>query len=125
MVTLISPAQEQVIACRHCGSIDDLVRHGYTKGGNSRYRCRACKHTFCRNPGTTAHSQAFKEQVLKAYQERCSMRGVCRIFGISRTTLAHWLEKKSRSAATALEHAGCGQARRQAGDGRALVLCAP
>ena len=96
MVTLVTSARERVVACRHCGCVDDIVRHGSTKGGNPRYRCRACKQTFCLNPGTTAHSEAFKEQVLQAYQERCSMRGVCRLFGISRTTLAHWIEKKSR-----------------------------
>ena len=93
MVTLMTPAFEHVVACRHCGCRDDVVRYGYTKGGNQRYRCLACKHTFCLNPGTTAHPEAFKEQVLRSYQERCSMRGVARIFGISRTTLAEWLEK--------------------------------
>ena len=31
--------------------------------------------------------------MLVAYHERCSQRGVCHIFGISRKTLAAWLKK--------------------------------
>ena len=32
--------------------------------------------------------------VLRAYQERSSMRGVCRTFGIGRMTLYAWLREK-------------------------------
>jgi len=95
MVTLVTPAAETLVACPHCGCVDDVVRHGHTKGGNQRYRCLACKKTFCLHPGTSAPPEAFKQQVLAAYQERCSMRGISRVFGISRTTLADWIEKKS------------------------------
>ena len=95
MVTLVPPPTEVVVACRHRGCVDEVVRHGHTKGGNQRYRCLACKHTFCLNPGTTAHSEEFKKQVYAASQERAWMRGVCRIFGISRNTLSAWLKKKA------------------------------
>jgi transposase len=95
MVTLTQPASETVLACRYCGHSEALIRHGRNRGGNPRLRCRACNKTFCLNPGTTAHSEEFKQQVLAACHERSSMRGVCRIFKISRNTLAAWLEKKS------------------------------
>lgn len=85
----------EVVCCRACSSAD-VIRFGTTECGHQRYRCRACKKTFCRDPGTRAYSEPFKEQVLRAYQERSSMRGVCRIFNISRNTLIKWLrEKKS------------------------------
>jgi transposase-like protein len=93
MVTLITPATKQVVCCRYCGQSQKLVRHGRTSSGNPRYRCLACNKTFCQNPGTAAHPAALKEQVLAAYQERCSMRGIARIFGISRNTLARWVKK--------------------------------
>ena len=32
--------------------------------------------------------------MLRAYHERASLRGVRRIFGVSRTTLSGWLKKK-------------------------------
>ncbi len=79
MVTLATAASEEVVACRHCGCLDDVVRHGFTPGGNQRYRCLACKKTFCLNPGSTAPPPEFRERVLSALQEGCSQRGTCRI----------------------------------------------
>ena len=46
------------------------------------------------------YSEERKEEIIRAYQERSSMRGVSRTFGISRTTLGKWL-KKSRDNASA------------------------
>jgi hypothetical protein len=39
------------------------------------------------------YTEAQKEQILSAYHERSSMRGVERTFGISRPTLIPWLKK--------------------------------
>ena len=86
-----------VVTCPSCQS-DSVVRFGYTKNGNQRFRCTQdnCQKTFCRNPGTRAYPEEFKQKVLAACQERASQRGVSRIFGVSRNTVAAWLEKKSR-----------------------------
>lgn len=43
---------------------------------------------------STAHPKEFKQLVLAAFHDRASRRGVCRAFGVSRNTLAAWLEKK-------------------------------
>ncbi len=43
-------------------------------------------------------TNAFRQQVLAAFHERCSLRGVCRIFGISRQTLMTWLKKSRHSS---------------------------
>ena len=37
-----------------------------------------------------------QEDILRASQERPRMRGISRIFGVSRNTLADWIKKKSR-----------------------------
>jgi len=39
-----------------------------------------------------------KEIVLKAYQERSSMRGIERTFGVCRQTLSAWLKKGGTAA---------------------------
>jgi transposase-like protein len=39
------------------------------------------------------NSEEQKEQILATYQERPSMRGIQRIYGVSRNTLAAWLKK--------------------------------
>ncbi len=83
------------VACPACAT-QDVIRFGTNASGKQRYRCRACKKTFVEQPHRSRlDDPAFVAQVLAAYQERASMRGVARIFGISRNTLAD-LIKKSR-----------------------------
>ena len=94
MITLTQPAHEIVVCCPHCDKAEPVVKFGKHRGGNPRYWCTDCDKTFCRNPGTTAHPPEFKAMVLRAYQERSSMRGICRTFGIGRNTLYTWLAEK-------------------------------
>jgi transposase-like protein len=90
--------QVTTVHCKFCGS-DDVTRSGRTDSGNQRYKCRACSRTFS-ILATTPRLQdpQFVAQVLAAYQERASMRGVARIFGISRNTLADLLKKSNDAA---------------------------
>jgi transposase-like protein len=81
----------QVVLCRHCGS-DQLVKNGFAPNGKQKYLCRACKKQSRENP-SGGYSQEAKDLILRAYQERSSMRGISRTFGISRNTLAAWLKK--------------------------------
>ncbi len=85
----------QLVACPDCQS-QNVIRFGRTRGGWPRFRCKDCKVTFWDAPQRT-HSEVFKEQVLTAYQERCSMRGIARTFKISRNTLVKWLKEKGGS----------------------------
>ena len=93
------------LTCRHCGS-DDLIRFGYTRAGGQRLRCRACGRTHCLQPRSRAAAPARKAQILAACQERASMRGVARLFGVSRNTLASWLKKSQIAAAPAPDAGG-------------------
>ncbi len=101
----------ETLSCYHCGSVN-LRRDGKAPNGKQKYFCRDCKKSSRKNPGSRAYSAEFQAQVLAAYHERCSQRGVCRIFGIAKQTLTDWL-KKSRHAAALEEDA------RQSAEGRA------
>jgi transposase-like protein len=76
------------------------MRFGHLRSGKQRYRCHACRHTFCDNPTPRQTDPVRKAQILAAYQERCSMRGVARVFGVSRNTLAGWLKKTHEPASS-------------------------
>ena len=41
---------------------------------------------------------ARREEILHAYQERSSLRGLTRTFGVSRTTVTAWIKKKWRTS---------------------------
>jgi transposase-like protein len=88
----------EIVTCPDCAGID-LIRHGHTHSGYQRYWCKRCQGTFSEAP-MRGHTHAFKEQVLAAYQERASMRGIARTFKISRNTLTHWLKEKGGSCPT-------------------------
>lgn len=70
-----------------------MMKDGFAPNGKQRFRCGGCGQRSRENPDQ-GHSQQLQEQVLKAYDERMSMRGIARTFGISRNTLAKWLKKR-------------------------------
>jgi insertion element IS1 protein InsB len=43
------------------------------------------------------YTEEQREQILAAYNERSSMRGIHRTFGVSRNTLSSWLKKDAQS----------------------------
>ena len=77
----------QKILCSHCQGAD-VKRDGHTAAGKQRYRCKTCGRISRENPQYERYNAAQKEQILRAYNERPSMRGIQRIFGVSRPTLA-------------------------------------
>src|SRR5947209_741286 len=79
--------------CPHCQS-DALVRNGHAPNGKQLYLCRSCRRQSRENPTPHAYPQARREEILHAYQERSSLRGLTRTFGVSRTTVSTWIKKK-------------------------------
>jgi len=85
----------KVITCRHCGS-EGLVKNGFApNNGKQKYLCRACGRQSRENPSPNGYTKERKEQILSAYQERSSLRGLQRTFGVSPTTVIGWLKKSS------------------------------
>jgi transposase-like protein len=81
------------LTCPHCQS-EDLVKYGFAPDGRQRYRCKTCKKQHRENPRTNAYSPEEKEIIIKASQERSSLRGVERTFGVNRATVSIWIKKK-------------------------------
>jgi transposase-like protein len=86
-----------------------LRKNGLTSNGKQRYYCRSCGRNSRPAPGTNAYSDERKAEILRAYQERTSLRGLTRIFGVSRQTVTAWV-KKSPMPAAAGPDAGAGAA---------------
>jgi len=85
----------QLITCYHCGS-ENIVKNGKAPNGKQKYLCHDCDRQSRENPGSNAHPRERREEILSAYQqERSSLRGLARTFGVSRNTVTRWL-KKSR-----------------------------
>jgi insertion element IS1 protein InsB len=84
--------------CTKCGSTN-IRRNGLSPAGKQKFHCKAC-NTYSTLEPDNGYSDEFKETVLKAYDERSSMRGIGRTFGISRPTLVRWIQKKASSLST-------------------------
>ena len=83
-----------LVKCCHCGS-EALVKFGFAPNGKQRYKCNSCGRTSRESPQTPGHNEAFQQQILAAYNERMSLRGIQRTFGVSRQTVSKWLKKKT------------------------------
>jgi IS1 family transposase/transposase-like protein len=75
--------------CPACGSLD-LVKNGHDYKGSQKYHCKTC-HRYGTLQAQRGYDQRTRRQVKQALLERLSLRGMERIFGVSRPTLADWL----------------------------------
>ncbi len=83
------------LACRHCGS-ENIVRNGMTSNGKQRFLCKDCGKRSRQDPQPNGYTEEEREEILRAYQERSSLRGLARTFGVSRNTVSDWLKKRQR-----------------------------
>jgi transposase-like protein len=83
--------RRKIEACRTCGSTH-IVKNGHRANGKQKYKCHGCGGygTLEVEPKYSAERKA---EILRAYEERSSMRGIQRTFGVSRPTLAKWLRE--------------------------------
>lgn len=82
--------------CRACSS-PNIVKNGRNQCGNPQYHCKQCGVYRTLQP-QVRYSETEKEKILQVYQERASMRGVQRLFGVSRPTLSAWIKKSPKLA---------------------------
>jgi transposase-like protein len=81
------------LRCQHCQS-ERLVRNGLAPDGRQRYLCRDCGQRSREQPRSNAYTQEAREQILRAYDERSSLRGLSRTFAVSRNTVTGWIKKR-------------------------------
>lgn len=80
-------------ACESCGS-RHIVMNGKTAKGKQKYHCKKCGSY--RTLGTKQwYSDERKNEIIRVYKERASLRGVHRVYGVAVTTILRWLKKKS------------------------------
>ncbi|MDD5275352.1 MAG: hypothetical protein PHR16_04650 [Methylovulum sp.] len=81
----------ETLTCTRCGS-SKLTRNGKTKTSKQKFHCQACGCYGTLAPDY-GYSEGRKAEILRAYHERSSLRGLERTFGVARQTVAAWLKK--------------------------------
>lgn len=77
--------------CTKCNS-ENIVKNGHNGAGKQQYLCKNCgaRRILEREK---KYNEARKGEILRVYFERASLRGVERIFHVSRLTVSGWLKK--------------------------------
>ena len=88
----------QVLHCPHCQGTN-IVRHGNTRQGKQRYRCRQCREgrgrTFLLDYTYIGQSLEVKEQIVEMAMNASGIRDTARVLKISPTTVISELKKKN------------------------------
>ncbi len=82
-----------IVLCQHCQS-QNIIRFGLAPNGKQRYLCHDCGRRSRDDPSSNSYSDQEREQILRAYDERSSLRGLSRTFGVARNTVTKWLKKR-------------------------------
>lgn len=79
--------------CTKCES-ENILKNGHSKNGKQQYACKDCgAHRIL--DSEKDYSEERKEEIIKTYQERTSLRGLERIFHVSAETVSGWLKKNN------------------------------
>ena len=77
--------------CPRCGS-EEIRRNGFNQCGNAQFYCLACGRYGVLEP-KVAYTEDKKAEIVRAYQERGSLRAMQRLYGVAPDTLSGWLKK--------------------------------
>jgi transposase-like protein len=69
----------RTVYCPYCDS-DEMIRNGHAPNGKQKYLCHKCKRQSRENSTPNVYSEEKKEEIVRAYEERSSLRGLERIF---------------------------------------------
>ncbi|MDF2576817.1 MAG: hypothetical protein K0S74_301 [Chlamydiales bacterium] len=86
---------QETLCCRKCNSTK-LIKNGHNSCGNAQYKCKVCNAHLVVSP-KIKYSEDRKEEILHAYQERSSLRGLKRVFGVAPLTVLRWLKKRPKT----------------------------
>jgi len=114
------PLLTTTASCRRCGSVD-IVKNGRNRYGNQQYHCKACG-AYGVLESQVRYTEAQKEQILRAYQERVILRGLRRLYGVSIGTVLKWIPKKPLFSPPGRRDPTPGRGRGRPGSGRAVQL---
>ena len=94
----------KVHVCARCGS-EKIRKNGHANNGAQRAKCLECERTFILEPTGPRYDQAFKEAVVRAYQDRMSIRGITCTFAVYHQAIMAWVGGKNRELAGPGGHA--------------------
>ena len=88
----------QALQCPYCQGTD-IVRHGTTRQGKQRYRCRPCRQgrgrTFLLTYAYAGQSPEVKQLIVEMAMNASGIRDTARVLHVSPTTVISELKKRT------------------------------
>lgn len=86
----------------------NIIKHGMSRQGLQRYKCKTCQQTFCESSGTLFHGKRTPEEeileCLALLAEGSRISSVSRVKGFKEDTILAWLRQAGEHV-TAIEEA--------------------
>lgn len=82
-----------MITCPHCQRTDQQVKVGLTQSGSQRYLCKGCRRKYTPVPKDRTYPDAVRRKALELYVDGLGFRRIERVLGVSRQTVATWVNK--------------------------------
>ncbi len=80
----------------------NVIKHGYSRQGVQRYRCKSCGKAFCERTGTIFHGRQIAEadiiECLKLVAEGTRVSSISRSKGFKEETILDWIREAGRHA---------------------------
>ncbi len=76
--------------CPNCGSTN-FKKNGHIHNGKQNHRCKECGHQFVLDPANKRITAEEKDKINKLLAERISLRGICRVMGVSLVWLLNFI----------------------------------
>lgn len=83
-----------VVTCRACGS-EQLYKHGRSRTGEPRYRCRECHCCFQLNYRNETNKVGVPDKIIEMAMNGAGVRDTARVLGISTNTVLHHLKNST------------------------------
>ena len=78
--------------CPTCHS-ENIKKNGHIHNGKQNYQCKECNRQFVENPEKKIIDDQQKKLIKKMLLERISLRGICRVMGVSLTWLLNFFRQ--------------------------------
>jgi insertion element IS1 protein InsB len=84
--------QTKEITCPRC-SRGNVIKHGTTRAGKQRYRCRRCRRQFITDYTNRGHDPEVRRLIVPLSLNGCGIRDISRVLGVSTNTVLKLLRR--------------------------------
>ncbi|HEX8492450.1 MAG TPA: IS1 family transposase [Pyrinomonadaceae bacterium] len=84
--------QTKEITCPRC-SRGNIIKHGTTRAGKQRYRCKHCRRQFIINYTYCGHNSTVRQLIVPLSLNGCGIRDISRVLHLSTNTVLKLLRR--------------------------------